>query len=122
MRDVILVRKNSKVKAKKKTVKKGHFENLYTADVGGAEINAKRGWLSVEATYRKSTKTRKNKFSFVNTHLEAFGDPKIREAQAKELFGTATRRSAEHEEEGRPRRRSQLRSAGSAQHRRRWRR
>ena len=25
-------------------------------------------------------------FRFVNTHLEAFGDPTIREAQAKELF------------------------------------
>ena len=86
MRDVILVRKGSKVKAKKKTVQKGHFQNLYTADVGGAEITALRGWLSVEAKYKKNKKTKPNKFRFVNTHLEAFGDPEIREEQAMELF------------------------------------
>ena len=28
----------------------------------------------------------KSKFRFINTHLEAFGDPTIREAQAKELI------------------------------------
>ena len=38
-----------------------------------------RGWASVEA------RVGKRKFRFVDTHLEAFGDPKIREAQAKEL-------------------------------------
>jgi hypothetical protein len=86
MRDVILVRKGSKVKAKQSTVQKGHFQNLYTADVGGAEITALRGWLSVEAKYKKNKKTKPNKFRFVNTHLEAFGDPEIREEQAMELF------------------------------------
>lgn len=86
MRDVILVRKDSKVKAKKKTVQMDHFQNTYTADVGGVPITADRGWLSVEAVYKKNKKTKPNKFRFVNTHLEAFGDPKIREEQARELF------------------------------------
>ena len=86
MRDVILVRKNSKVKAKKKTLQMEHFENAYVADVGGVPIRADRGWLSVDAVYKKNKKTKKNKFRFVNTHLEAFGDPKIREEQARELF------------------------------------
>lgn len=85
MRDVILVRKGSKVKAKKKSLKMGHFDELFSADVGGVEITAKRGWLSVQAKYKKNKKTKPNKFTFVNTHLEAFGDPTIREAQAKEL-------------------------------------
>lgn len=86
MRDVILVRKGSKVKAKKKSVEMGQFQNKFTANVGGAEIEADRGWLSVEAKYKKNKKTKPNKFRFVNTHLEAFGDPKIREQQAMELF------------------------------------
>ena len=42
-------------------------------------IPVDRGWVSVEA------KLGSQKFRFVTTHLEAFGDPKIREAQAKEL-------------------------------------
>lgn len=88
MRDVILVRKDSKVKAKKSTVQMGHFQNLFEAEVAGglATVQAERGWLSVEAVYKKNKKTKKNKFRFVNTHLEAFGDPKIREEQAMELF------------------------------------
>lgn len=86
MRDVILVRKGSKVKAPKRTVEKENFETLYTANVGGIEITAERGWLSVEAKYRKNQKSKAEKFRFVNTHLEAFGDPEIREAQARELF------------------------------------
>jgi endonuclease/exonuclease/phosphatase family metal-dependent hydrolase len=86
MRDVILVRKNSKVKASAETVQMDHFENLYTADVGGIPITADRGWLSVEAKVKGSKKRKSAKFRFVNTHLEAFGDPAIREAQARELF------------------------------------
>ena len=45
----------------------------------GITLPVDRGWTSVEASVGK------RKFRFVNTHLEAFGDPKIREAQAKEL-------------------------------------
>lgn len=86
MRDVIMVRKGSDVKAKKKTLKMDHFENRFVADVGGVEIAADRGWLSVEAKVKGSKQRKGASFRFVNTHLEAFGDPKIREAQAKELF------------------------------------
>jgi endonuclease/exonuclease/phosphatase family metal-dependent hydrolase len=77
MRDVILVRKGSKVKLGKTKV--GHFKTRYEPNVGGITIPVDRGWTSAEASVGK------RKFRFVNTHLEAFGDPKIREAQAKEL-------------------------------------
>ena len=78
MRDVILVRKGSKVKLGK--VRKGHFKTRYEPSVGGIKIPVDRGWLSVEARLGKK------QFRFVNTHLEAFGDTKVREAQAKELM------------------------------------
>ncbi len=45
-----------------------------------------RGWESVEAKVKGSKKTKGAKFRFVNTHLESFGDPMIREDQARELF------------------------------------
>jgi hypothetical protein len=78
MRDVILVRKGSKVKLGK--TRKGHYATRYEPNIGGvAVIPVDRGWASVEASLGK------RKFRFVNTHLEAFGDPAIREAQAKEL-------------------------------------
>jgi endonuclease/exonuclease/phosphatase family metal-dependent hydrolase len=77
MRDVILIRKGSKVKVSK--AKAGHYKTRYEPDVGGIKIPVDRGWVSVEAKLGKS------KFRFVTTHLEAFGDPKIRQAQAKEL-------------------------------------
>jgi endonuclease/exonuclease/phosphatase family protein len=77
MRDVILVRRASKVKLGKK--RKGHFTTRYEPSVGGFVLPVDRGWASVEA------KLGKKKFRFVDTHLEAFGDPTIREAQAKEL-------------------------------------
>ena len=77
MRDVILVRKGSKVKLGK--TRTGHFKTRYEPNVGGIKIPVDRGWASVEA------RVGKKKFRFVNTHLEAFGDTKIREAQAKEL-------------------------------------
>ena len=85
MRDVILARKGSKVKPMKKSVQMDHYDTTFTADVGGAMVTADRGWLSVEAKYKKNKKTKPLKFRFVNTHLEAFGDPTIKEAQAKEL-------------------------------------
>lgn len=78
MRDVILVRRGSKVKLGK--TRKGHFTTRYQPSIGGLPpISVDRGWASVEATLAG------RKFRFVNTHLEAFGDPAIREAQAKEL-------------------------------------
>jgi endonuclease/exonuclease/phosphatase family metal-dependent hydrolase len=77
MRDVILVRKGSGVKLGKR--RKGHFTTRYEPVVGGLTIPVDRGWASVEARLKG------HRFRFVDTHLEAFGDPKIREAQAKEL-------------------------------------
>ena len=96
MRDVILVRKGSKVKLGK--TRTGHFKTRYEPDVGGMKIPVDRGWTSVEA------RVGKQKFRFVNTHLEAFGDTKIREAQAKEL----TQGPAQDQGPGRARRRPQL--------------
>jgi endonuclease/exonuclease/phosphatase family metal-dependent hydrolase len=89
MRDVILVRKGTKVKLGKTS--KGHFETRYEPNVGGIVIPVDRGWVSVEAKIRgksgkKGKKLRDSRFRFINTHLEAFGDPTIREAQAKELI------------------------------------
>jgi Endonuclease/Exonuclease/phosphatase family len=77
MRDVILVRRASKVKLGKK--RRGHYSTRFEPNVGGIVIPVDRGWASVEARLGKK------RFRFVDTHLEAFGDPKIREAQAKEL-------------------------------------
>ena len=81
MRDVILVRKSSKVKLGK--IRKGNFDTRYEPNVGGIVIPVDRGWASVEAQIKKGKRV--HRFRFVDTHLEAFGDPAIREAQAKEL-------------------------------------
>jgi hypothetical protein len=79
MRDVILVRRGSKVKLGK--TRRGHFETRYEPRIGGlVTLPVDRGWASVEATLHG------RRFRFVNTHLEAFGDPAIREAQAQELI------------------------------------
>ena len=88
MRDAILVRRGSKVKLGR--TRKGHFATRYEPNVGGIEIPVDRGWVSVEAKIRgnsgsRGAKPRYSRFRFVDTHLEAFGDPAIREAQAKEL-------------------------------------
>jgi endonuclease/exonuclease/phosphatase family metal-dependent hydrolase len=77
MRDVILVKRSSKVKLGK--TRRGHYTTRFVPNVGGFDLPVDRGWASVEA------KLRGKKFRFVDTHLEAFGDPKIREAQAVEL-------------------------------------
>jgi endonuclease/exonuclease/phosphatase family metal-dependent hydrolase len=85
MRDVILRRKDSKVDVS--DPESGQFDNRYEVLLGGAiPIGVDRGWVSVEAKVEKTKRTRGAKFKFVNTHLEAFGDPSIREAQAKELY------------------------------------
>ena len=88
MRDVILVRRGTKVKLGR--TRKGHYATRYEPNVGGIMIPVDRGWVSVEAKIRGSsprngTKPRYSRFRFIDTHLEAFGDPTIREAQAKEL-------------------------------------
>ena len=79
MRDVILVRDGSDVTVSNPQM--GQFQNRYGVVLGGAiPIDVARGWVSVDV------QTKKSSFRFVNTHLEAFGDPSIREAQARELF------------------------------------
>jgi endonuclease/exonuclease/phosphatase family metal-dependent hydrolase len=77
MRDVILVRKGSKVKLG--PTAQGHYVTRFEPNVGGLPIPVDRGWVSAEARVGKF------EFRFVNTHLEAFGDPNIRAAQAFEL-------------------------------------
>ena len=86
MRDVILARKGSKVRLGKR--RKGHFDTRFEPDIGGVTIPVDRGWASVEARVRskRGRKARVSRFRFVDTHLEAFGDPAIREAQAEELI------------------------------------
>jgi endonuclease/exonuclease/phosphatase family metal-dependent hydrolase len=77
MRDVILVRRGGKLKLGK--TRRGHFTTRYEPSIGGFVLPVDRGWASVEARLGKK------RFRFVDTHLEAFGDPTIREAQAREL-------------------------------------
>jgi endonuclease/exonuclease/phosphatase family metal-dependent hydrolase len=95
MHDVILARKGTKVKLG--ATDSGHYTTRFEPNVGGVEIPVDRGWVSVEAKVKgKSGEKGKNaaaskkkgtrKFRFIDTHLEAFGDPTIREAQAKELI------------------------------------
>lgn len=86
MRDVILRRRGSNIRVMRKKTEKGHFDTRYTANVGGAQIEAVRGWIALDAKKPRTPRTKPRRFRFVNTHLEAFGDPEIREAQARELF------------------------------------
>jgi endonuclease/exonuclease/phosphatase family metal-dependent hydrolase len=82
MRDVILAKKGSSVRPTGET-DGAHYTTLFRPLIGGLIlIPVERGWASTEVTVG-GTSTR---FRFVNTHLEAFGEDTIREAQAKELF------------------------------------
>jgi endonuclease/exonuclease/phosphatase family metal-dependent hydrolase len=79
MRDVILAKKGSN--AKTGETDGANFTNMFVPLVGGTiPIPVERGWVSTEV------RASGTEFRFVNTHLEAFGDDTIREAQAKELF------------------------------------
>jgi endonuclease/exonuclease/phosphatase family protein len=85
MRDAILVRKGSKVRVS--GAKKGQFDQQLEISIGGVlDVRVARGWVSVEGAIAPTKKTRGARLHFVNTHLEAFGDPSIREDQARELF------------------------------------
>ena len=90
MHDVILAKKGSKVKLGKTTA--SHYTTRFEPNISGIEVPVDRGWVSVEAKVKGKSgkkgkkKTKTSKFRFVDTHLEAFGDPTIREAQAKELI------------------------------------
>jgi hypothetical protein len=79
MRDVVLAKVGHGVKTE--DAHGGHFRTLYSPTVAGlVTVRVFRGWVATDAKVRGS-----GWFRFVNTHLEAFGDPTIREAQAKEL-------------------------------------
>jgi endonuclease/exonuclease/phosphatase family metal-dependent hydrolase len=99
MRDVILVKKGSKVNLG--ATDGAQYVNQFEAEVGGViTVPVERGWVSVEAKVggkgkgqgkgKGASASKKgggiSKFRFVNTHLEAFGEDTIREAQAKELI------------------------------------
>ncbi|HEX6116895.1 MAG TPA: endonuclease/exonuclease/phosphatase family protein, partial [Solirubrobacterales bacterium] len=75
MHDMIIARKGVKTSKEKS----GNYENRFQTSIGGIPVFADRGWVSAQA------KVGDAKFRFVNTHLEAFGDPAIRAAQAEEL-------------------------------------
>jgi endonuclease/exonuclease/phosphatase family metal-dependent hydrolase len=91
MRDVILVNKDSKVDAKLKNPQTGHYKNIYKPIVGGLPIEVTRGWTAgdVTVTKGKGDNAVTKKFTFVNTHFEAFDDetqhPSTRALQAQEL-------------------------------------
>lgn len=79
MQDAILAKVKSGVKVK--NTDSGNFETIYSPVISGIPVNVDRGWASADVKVRNSPN-----FRFVNTHLEAFGEPQIREAQAKELI------------------------------------
>ena len=81
MRDVILAKDDSTVSTGE--TDGAHFTTLFRPRIAGIfEIPVERGWVSTEVTVGDKSIG----FRFVNTHLEAFGEDTIREAQAKELF------------------------------------
>jgi endonuclease/exonuclease/phosphatase family metal-dependent hydrolase len=80
MRDVILHKTDGKVQVSPPTG--ANYVAKFVPKIAGViPLPVNRGWLSVEATT-----VGHRQFRFVNTHLEAFGEDTIREAQAKELF------------------------------------
>ena len=95
MRDVIIVKAGVKVSAKASGTfgdRNGDGDagdvgdvaaNLYTPLLaGGVAVPVTRGWTAMNATVRGS-----KPFRFVNTHLEAFGDPtEAKCLQAQELY------------------------------------
>jgi hypothetical protein len=78
MRDAILAKTGGNVKTSNEGG--GQFDTLFQATVSGVNITVQRGWTQTDVRIRGS-----KPFRFVNTHLEAFGDQEIREAQANEL-------------------------------------
>jgi hypothetical protein len=79
MRDVILARVGQDVQTTR--VRAGHFDTLYEPVIADlVTVHVIRGWTGVDVRIGNAPK-----FRFVNTHLEAFGDPTIRRDQAREL-------------------------------------
>jgi len=79
MRDAIIAKVGAGVKVT--STDSANFSTIYKPVISGIPVNVNRGWVSADVKVRKSPA-----FRFVNTHLEAFGEPTIREAQAKELI------------------------------------
>jgi len=79
MRDAVLAKVGAGIKVK--NLKSANYKNIYEPVISGITVKVQRGWLSADVKVRKS-----KWFRFVNTHFEAFGEPQIREAQAKELL------------------------------------
>jgi len=79
MRDAILAKVGAGIRTRK--IKASNFTTIYEPVISGITVKVQRGWVSA------NVKVRKGKwFRFVNTHLESFGEPTIREAQAKQLL------------------------------------
>jgi hypothetical protein len=79
MRDVMLKRLHDGVKVKR--IRGGHYKTLYEPTIAGVvQVHVLRGWESADVKVGDGPR-----FRLVNTHLEAFGDPKIRRDQAREL-------------------------------------
>jgi endonuclease/exonuclease/phosphatase family metal-dependent hydrolase len=78
MRDVLLEKVGAGVQVSR--VRSGNFDTIYSPTISGVQVDVDRGWVSADVVVRGS-----RRFRFVNTHLEAFGDTSIREAQAREL-------------------------------------
>jgi len=76
-RDVILVRKGSKVKVTKRF--KGGFKKFLSVPTQAGTADEKRGWVGVDG------KLAKHRFRFVSTHLEAYS-PAIADQQMQELL------------------------------------
>jgi endonuclease/exonuclease/phosphatase family metal-dependent hydrolase len=75
-RDVILVRRGSKVKVRKTF--RGGFRDHFDPGTQFGVAQQLRGWVGVDATLAK------RKFRFVTTHLEAY-DPAIADKQMQQL-------------------------------------
>lgn len=79
MRDVILAKVGAGVRTRNS--QSARFKTLYTPVISNIPVTVQRGWLSTDARVRQG-----KWFRFVDTHLEAFGAPEIREDQARELL------------------------------------
>ena len=79
MQDVVLAKVGAGIKVS--NLKSGNFDTIYSANISGVNVDVDRGYISFDAKVRKS-----QKFRFINTHLEAFGEPEIRRDQAEELL------------------------------------
>jgi endonuclease/exonuclease/phosphatase family metal-dependent hydrolase len=76
MYDVILVRKREGLRVTRRL--SDNYEKEIGVPTPVGQITSRRGWTAVDVRFKGK------RFRFVNTHLEAAGDP-VREAQASEL-------------------------------------